>query len=96
MIPMSNSLKGKVIFLATGNIHKFNEVRQILEHHNVAVGMLRKIDSVEIQSDMIETIARESAIDAFRKCHLPLVVEHAGLFIEALSGFPGPYSSYVF
>jgi XTP/dITP diphosphohydrolase len=35
-------------------------------------------------------------LEAFEKCGLPIIVEDAGLFVEALNGFPGPYSSYVY
>jgi inosine/xanthosine triphosphate pyrophosphatase family protein len=34
-------LKGKVVFFATGNIHKFNEVRSMLSKLGIAVGMLK-------------------------------------------------------
>ena len=57
--------------------------------------MLR-IKGREIQSDDTKEIAENSAVEAFNKCHLPLIVEDAGLFIDALEGFPGPYSSYVY
>ena len=30
------------------------------------------------------------------KCKKPVIIEDDGLFINALGGFPGPYSSYVF
>ena len=87
--------KGRVIFFATNNVNKFNEARTVLREHNIAVGMLR-IKSLEIQNDSLEEIAKTSAADAFERCHLPLIVEDAGLFIDALNGFPGPYAAYVF
>jgi len=90
---MSFWLKGRVIFFATNNIHKFNEARKALAEHKISVGMLR-IKGSEIQSDSIEDIARTAAIDAFKKCNLPIIVEDAGLFIQALKGFPGPYAAY--
>ena len=31
-----------------------------------------------------------------RRCRLPIFVEDAGLFIDALEGFPGPYAAYVY
>jgi XTP/dITP diphosphohydrolase len=61
----------------------------------IAVGMLR-IKGKETQSDNINEIAQDSAIDAFNQCNIPLIVEDAGLFIDALEGFPGPYSAYVY
>lgn len=89
------TLKGKMVFFITGNIHKFNEVSSLLSNYGIAVGML-KIKGMELQSDDITEIAGASAIEAFKQCHLPLIVEDAGLFIETLKGFPGPYSAYVY
>jgi XTP/dITP diphosphohydrolase len=86
---------GKVVFLATSNIHKFNEARLSLSEFKIATAML-KVKTFEIQDNSIENIAVASALDAVKKCHLPLIVEDAGLFIKALNNFPGPYSSYVF
>jgi XTP/dITP diphosphohydrolase len=88
-------LKGRIVFFATGNINKFNEARSILGKHDIAVGMLR-VKALEIQSDSLKEIAQASVMDAFSRCHLPVIVEDAGLFIEALKGFPGPYAAYVY
>ncbi len=57
--------------------------------------VLLKIEALEIQDDDLESIAKVSARDAVEKCGLPIIVEDTGLFIEALNGFPGPYSSYI-
>jgi XTP/dITP diphosphohydrolase len=88
-------LKGRIVFFATGNIHKFNEARSILTGLDIAVGMLRVKDT-EIQSDSLREIAQASALDAFKRCGLPVIVEDAGLFIAALNGFPGPYAAYAY
>lgn len=88
-------LRGKMVFFVTGNIHKFNEVRSMLSEYEITVGML-KTKGIEIQSDDLTEIAVASATDAFRRCRLPLIVEDAGLFVELLNGFPGPYSAYVY
>ncbi|MGQ9530065.1 MAG: XTP/dITP diphosphatase [Candidatus Bathycorpusculaceae bacterium] len=88
-------LKGKVIFFATNNINKFNEARKVLAEYKIAVGMLR-VKTFEIQSENLEEIAKASVIEAFKKSNLPIITEDAGLFIEALNGFPGPYASYVY
>lgn len=93
---MAGFTKNRVAWLVTGNLHKFNEVRPVLSKYNIAAGMLRKIDAVEIQDDDIENVAKASALDAVRKSRLPIVVEDAGLFIETLGSFPGPYSSFVY
>ncbi|MEM2341283.1 MAG: XTP/dITP diphosphatase [Candidatus Bathyarchaeia archaeon] len=86
---------GKLIFFATGNINKFNEARRILAEYNIAVAML-KVKTLEVQDDNIENIAKISVLNISREINLPVIVEDAGLFIEALNGFPGPYSSYVY
>lgn len=91
----SFQLKGKVIFFATNNYNKFNEARKILAEYKIAVGMLR-VKSLEIQSESLEEIAKTSVLDAFKRCNLPIIVEDAGLFIEALNGFPGAYAAYVY
>jgi XTP/dITP diphosphohydrolase len=88
-------LRGRVIFFATNNVNKFNEARRVLSSYNIAVGMLR-VKSLEIQSESLEEIAAASVIDAFEKCRLPIIAEDAGLFVDALNGFPGPYSAYVY
>jgi len=91
----TNFLKGKVAFLVTTNFHKFNEACQVLTEQGVATAWL-KIEAIEIQEDNLEEIAKATARDAVEKSSLPLLVEDAGLFVEVLKGFPGPYSSYVY
>ncbi len=87
--------KRKVVFFATGNINKFNEARSILGQHGIAVGML-KLKGDEIQSESLKEIAQKSVLNAYRRCRLPIFVEDAGLFIDALEGFPGPYAAYIY
>jgi len=87
--------RGRVAFFATGNVHKFNEARRVLAEFKITTAMLN-VEAVEIQDDNLENIAKASALDAVKKCGLQVFVEDAGLFIEALNGFPGPYSSYVY
>ncbi|MCW3982432.1 MAG: XTP/dITP diphosphatase [Candidatus Bathyarchaeota archaeon] len=89
------TLKGRVVFFATGNVNKFNEARSILGARGVAVGML-KLKGDEIQSDSLQEIAEKSVQNAYKHCHLPIFVEDAGLFIDTLNGFPGPYAAYVY
>jgi XTP/dITP diphosphohydrolase len=88
-------LEGRVIFLATGNFHKFDEARRILDEYGIAAAMLR-VKALEIQSGSLTEIAKTSVLDAFDRCHLPVIVEDAGLFVDALKGFPGPYAAYVY
>jgi XTP/dITP diphosphohydrolase len=92
---MNSKLIGRVIFFATNNINKFNEARKVLAAYKITGGMLR-VKTLEVQSESLEEIAKTSALEAFKHCNLPIIVEDAGLFIGALNGFPGPYAAYVY
>jgi XTP/dITP diphosphohydrolase len=87
--------RGKVAIFVTTNVHKFREARRVLSGYRIATALLR-VGAVEIQNDNPVNIAKASALDAVKNSGLPVFVEDAGIFIEALNGFPGPYSSYVF
>jgi XTP/dITP diphosphohydrolase len=87
--------KGRIAFFVTGNVHKFHEARAVLKEYGISTAML-DLETNEIQADEIDAIARASALEAATKSAMPVFVEDAGLFIIALNGFPGPYSSYVY
>jgi len=87
--------RGKVAYFVTSNIHKFQEARRVLSEYKIATAKL-KVGAVEIQDDNLENIAKFSALDAVKNCGLPIFVGDSGLFVEALNGFPGPYSAYVY
>ena len=52
-------------------------------------------DYTEVQSPELGPIAAHGAREAYRHVGEPVLVDDAGLFVDALGGFPGPYSSYV-
>ena len=52
-------------------------------------------DYPEIQAPELGPIAAQGAREAYRHAGEPVLVDDAGLFVEGLDGFPGPYSSYV-
>lgn len=85
----------RVVFFATNNFNKFREACMVLREFNLSAGMLR-IKTFEIQSESLEEIAKASVLKAFEKCGIPIMVEDAGLFVEALNDFPGPYASYAY
>lgn len=82
------------LLFASSNRNKYSEAKQILGSFGINLGFFR-FEPVEIQSDSILDIARQKALDAYAKCKRPVMVEDAGLSIDGLGGFPGPYSSYV-
>jgi XTP/dITP diphosphohydrolase len=85
----------KVVNFVTTNLHKFEETKNFLANFNIPIAKLN-VEAVEIQDDQLENIAKYSVLDAVKNCGLPVFVEDAGLFIESLNGFPGPYSKFVF
>jgi len=83
------------VHFATGNRGKYSEAARVAKDFGIRLKQLR-YDKLEIQSNSLEEIAAYAAQDAANVTGKPIVAEDAGLFIRALNGFPGPYSSYVF
>jgi XTP/dITP diphosphohydrolase len=52
-------------------------------------------DYVERQAENLGPVAADGARAAYRHTGEPVIVDDSGLTIDALDGFPGPYSSYV-
>lgn len=84
----------KRVYLVTGNRHKVEEFEAILAPLGVEVVPVR-LEKLEVQADDVAVIARYAA-ERLPVMDAPVAVEDAGLFIKALRGFPGPYSSYVY
>ena len=91
---ISISIKIMLNFV-TSNRSKFMEVSRILSKHGISV-VHADIELVEIQDEDIEKVAVAKAEGAYSMLKQSLIVEDDGLFIRALRGFPGVYSSYVF
>ena len=77
----------------TGNEGKVREAREYLLEPVEQV----EYDYVEVQADDLAEIATRGARETFDALgdDEPVVVEDSGLFVDALGGFPGPYSAYV-
>lgn len=72
----------------SSNPHKISEVRAILEPAGVEiVPISTKIE--ELQTADVEKLVHDKCIKAFQRVGYPLFVEHTGLNIDALNGFPG-------
>lgn len=83
------------VYFLTSNKDKFREAAAVGATSGVRLEMLSS-PKIEIQSDSLREIAAYAAQEATRRLGVPLVAEDAGLFVDALQGFPGPYSSDVF
>ena len=83
------------LFFVSSNNHKYQEAKVILDSFGIKLGFF-KYALEEMQSNSLKSVALQKAKHAFSKCKKPIIVEDAGMFIDSLDGFPGPYSSYVF
>uniref|UniRef100_A0A7J3M3X7 dITP/XTP pyrophosphatase n=1 Tax=Archaeoglobus fulgidus TaxID=2234 RepID=A0A7J3M3X7_ARCFL len=79
----------------TSNEGKFREAKEIAKKFSIEIEWL-KMEYEEPQGKDLEEIAVKSAKILSKEIDKPFFIEDSGLFIEALNGFPGPYSSYVF
>ena len=87
--------KSSDVLFASSNTNKYEEAKKILAEFDIELDFFQT-DLVEIQDDSLAKIAVQKALNAYDKCKKPVIIEDDGLFIESLSGFPGPYSSYIF
>lgn len=82
-----------MITFITGNKHKVIEAENIFKDYDIN---LEHIDLGYCEPQgTLEEVAISGAKYASRKLNKSVIVEDAGLFIKALNGFPGTYSSYV-
>ncbi|NJE04220.1 XTP/dITP diphosphatase [Thermococcus sp. MV11] len=79
----------------TSNPGKVEEARKYFEPLGVEVYQL-KVDYPEIQADTLEEVAEYGARWLAERLDGPFFLDDSGLFIDALNGFPGVYSAYVY
>ncbi len=70
------------------NDHKVAEVQEILKETGVTV-LAAKHQIDEIQTEDVTTLVKDKLLKAFNKVGRPVFVEHTGLYVESLNGFPG-------
>jgi len=83
------------VYFATRNKGKYEEAAEVANRFGIRLKQL-KFSKLEIQSNSLEEIASFAARHAANATQRPVVAEDAGLFINGLQGFPGPYSAYVY
>jgi len=84
-----------IVVFITGNANKAREASSLMAPLGITVEQ-RDLGYPELQADTLEEVARHGIAWCMEKLKKPCFLEDAGLFIEALNGFPGPYSKYVF
>ncbi len=84
------------ITFVTGNPGKVEEMREVLDPLGIAV-IQDSRGYPEIQHDELRGVAEAGAGYLMATgLEAPFILEDAGLFVSALDGFPGVYSSYAF
>ena len=78
----------------TAETKHYAEWRKVRETHGVELCVVEQ-DLQEILHPDIEKIVRQKAVGAFGVMGHPCVVEHGGLFMEALPGLPGSVGKIV-
>ncbi len=86
---------GKVLYVATSNVGKLNELRLLSAEYGLELVSI-EVPKIEVQGDDLEVIASYAALTASTYVNKALIVEDSGLFIKALNGFPGCMSSYTY
>src|SRR5690606_29950378 len=83
------------MILVTGNEDKFEEAKRILSSLGSSIVLERaKVDLPEVQAATTAEVALEKARAAFAELGRPVVVEDAGIELDAFGGFPGPFIKY--
>lgn len=85
----------KTLYFITGNKGKVLEAKTKFSDLDINI-VQKDLGYPEIQADSLEDVARFGAEHVEKKFNHPFILEDAGLFIDALDGFPDVYSAYVF
>lgn len=82
------------IYFVTSNKEKFEVAERVLNQIGIRIRQI-KFTYPEVQAESLGEIVKFSLKSLSKKLQKLIIIEDSGLFIEALNGFPGPYSSYV-
>lgn len=86
----------KTIYFITSNKGKVKEVTDKIKPYGYEI-VQKNYGYPEIQTDSLEEVAQFGAKHLIKNdIDHPFILEDAGIFIDALKGFPGVYSSYVY
>lgn len=76
------------IRFASVNPRKIQEARDFLGQSGIEI-VTFPVRVVETQTEDLQQLVSDKLLDAFKLIGKPVFVEHSGLFIKSLNGFPG-------
>jgi len=85
----------KTIYFITSNKGKLQEAKSKFSELDINI-IQKDLGYPEIQADSLEEVAMFGANHIKNHFNKPFMLEDAGLFIDALNGFPGVFSAYVY
>jgi len=80
-------MRGSLVFVSQ-NPFKYEELAPLFQKSLMDVTYIQKAIK-EIQSNNLREIIKQKTLAAFELIGRPVLVEHTGLFIDALGGMPG-------
>ena len=93
------------LYFVTANPKKYEEAKEILGEYAIEVEHFgydydeiqpRSIDESSLEEVLRHAVKELNSLEKRGELKTPYFVDDSGLFIEALHGFPGVYSSYVY
>lgn len=72
----------------SSNPYKLEEFEQLMSAHRYKIRTL-SMKIFEIQTEDVDQLIEDKAVQAFNRLGRPLVIEHTGLSIDRLNGLPG-------
>jgi len=87
----------KIIYYATGNSGKFDELNRYLETHEPTIKLNRfDKDLPEIQTLDQKAIALDKAQQAWNLLKKPVLVDDSGIYFDHYDNFPGTLTKFVY
>jgi non-canonical purine NTP pyrophosphatase (RdgB/HAM1 family) len=87
----------KIIYYATTNAGKFDEVKRYIDEHEPSIEIKQfDQDLPEIQTLDQKAIALDKANQAWNILQKPVLVDDSGVFFDHYNNFPGTMSKFIF
>jgi len=79
------------LYFNTINRTKISEITEIFSSSECEMKFMENY-ILEVLSNDLETVIKAKAAEAYKKCRVPVIVEHGSLCVEYFNNFPGALS----